>query len=102
MGIDSIVFFSIPIIAALVGWLTNKLCVWMTFYPLEFVGKRPFGWQGIIPAKSHKMASKAVELVTSKLISVEEQFEKLNAEEIVDEMRPRLDALSKTIIQIGF
>lgn len=99
MGLDSIVFFSIPIIAALVGWLTNKLAVWMTFYPLEYRGKRPFGWQGIIPAKSHKMASKAVELVTSKLISVEEQFEKLNAEEIVEEMRPRLNALSKSIIE---
>ena len=71
----------------------------MTFYPIKYKGKRPFGWQGIIPAKSHKMASKAVELVTSKLISVEEQFEKLNAEEIVEEMRPRLEALSRSIIE---
>ena len=70
----------------------------MTFYPLEYRGNRPFGWQGIIPSKAHKMASKAVELVTSKLISVEEEFEKLNAEEIVEEMRPQLDVLSKHII----
>ncbi|MDB4655536.1 DUF445 family protein [Flavobacteriales bacterium] len=99
VSLDSIFLLSIPIIAALVGWLTNKLAVWMTFYPVEFVGKRPFGWQGIIPSKAHKMATKAVELVTSKLISVEEEFEKLNAEEIVEEMRPRLDALSKCIIE---
>ena len=98
MSLDSIFLLSIPIIAALVGWLTNKLAVWMTFYPLEYRGKRPFGWQGIIPSKAHKMASKAVELVTSKLISVEEEFEKLNAEEIVEEMRPQLDVLSKHII----
>ena len=82
----------------MVGWLTNKLAVWMTFYPIEYVGKRPFGWQGIIPSKAHKMASKAVELVTSKLISVEEQFEKLNPEEIVQEMGPRLKVLSIQII----
>lgn len=99
MSLDSIIFFTIPIIAALVGWLTNKLAVWMTFYPIEYKGKRPFGWQGIIPAKSHKMATKAVTLVTSKLISVEEQFEKLNAEEIVEEMRPRLNAMSQSIIE---
>ena len=98
MSLDSIFLLSIPIIAALVGWLTNKLAVWMTFYPLEYRGKRPFGWQGIIPSKAHKMASKAVDLVTSKLISVEEEFEKLNAEEIVEEMRPQLDVLSKHII----
>ncbi|TNF30443.1 MAG: hypothetical protein EP314_01670 [Bacteroidetes bacterium] len=89
---------SIPIISALVGWLTNKLAVYMTFYPLEYRGRYPFGWQGIIPAKSHKMATKAVTLVTSKLISVEEQFEKLNAHGIVEEMRPQLDALSRTIV----
>ncbi|MBI1288087.1 MAG: DUF445 family protein [Flavobacteriales bacterium] len=98
MQIASIFLLSIPIIAALVGWLTNKLAVWMTFYPLEYVGMRPFGWQGIIPAKSHKMATKAVKLVTSKLISVEEEFEKLNAHGIVQEMKPQLDALSRSII----
>lgn len=99
VNMDHIFLLSIPIISALVGWLTNKLAVWMTFYPLEYVGKWPFGWQGIIPAKAHKMAGKAVELITSKLISVEEQFEKLNAEEIVKEMRPRLDELSRRIIR---
>ncbi len=70
----------------------------MTFYPLEYVGKRPIGWQGIIPAKSHKMATKAVDLVTSKLISVEEQFEKLDPKEITEEMKPRLKVLSRNII----
>jgi uncharacterized membrane protein YheB (UPF0754 family) len=98
VSLNSVFLLSIPVIAALVGWLTNKLAVWMTFYPLEYQGKRPFGWQGIIPSKAHKMASKAVELVTSKLISVEEQFSKLNAEEIVEEMRPQLNVLSKHII----
>jgi uncharacterized membrane protein YheB (UPF0754 family) len=98
VSLNSVFLLSIPVIAALVGWLTNKLAVWMTFYPLEYQGKRPFGWQGIIPSKAHKMASKAVELVTSKLISVEEQFSKLNAEEIVEEMRPQLTVLSKHII----
>lgn len=70
----------------------------MTFYPIEYKGTRPFGWQGIIPSKAHKMASKAVHLVTSKLISVEEEFEKLNAEEITEDMRPKLNALSRNII----
>jgi len=99
VSLNSLFLLSIPVIAALVGWLTNKLAVWMTFYPLEYKGKHPFGWQGIIPAKAHKMASKAVELVTSKLISIEEQFEKLNAEEIVEEMRPQLNVLSRHIIE---
>ena len=98
MNLNSIFLLSIPVIAALVGWLTNKLAVYITFYPLEYVGKRPFGWQGIIPSKAHKMATKAVDLVTSKLISVEEQFAKLDAEGITEEMHPQLEQLSRTII----
>lgn len=98
MLIDSLFLLSIPIIAALVGWSTNKLAVWMTFYPLEYTGKRPFGWQGIIPSKSHKMATKAVHLVTSKLISLEDEFAKLDAQEIATQMKPKLTALSRNII----
>jgi len=70
----------------------------MTFYPIEYKGTRPFGWQGIIPSKAHKMASKAVQLVTSKLISVEEEFEKLDAVEITEEMQPKLSELSRNIM----
>ncbi len=98
MQLESLFLLSIPIIAALVGWLTNKLAVWMTFYPVQYTGKHPFGWQGIIPSKVHKMATKAVHLVTSKLISVEEEFEKLDASEITEEMRPKLSQLSRNII----
>lgn len=71
----------------------------MTFYPIEYVGKRPFGWQGIIPSKADKMATKAVTLVTTKLISVEEQFDKLDPNEIAKEMEPQLNVLSKSIIE---
>lgn len=71
----------------------------MTFYPLEHTGIRPIGWQGIIPAKAHKMATKAVDLVISKLISVEEQFDKLDADEIVKELKPQMRELSRFIIK---
>jgi uncharacterized membrane protein YheB (UPF0754 family) len=99
LSLDSLLLITIPVIAALVGWLTNKLAVYMTFYPIEYVGKRPFGWQGIIPSKADKMATKAVTLVTTKLISVEEQFDKLDPNEIAKEMEPQLNVLSKSIIE---
>lgn len=74
----------------------------MTFYPVEYRGRRPFGWQGIIPAKAHKMASKAVSLITSRLLTVEEQFEKLDAHAIAEEMRPQLETLTKEIVNSVF
>jgi len=48
-------YLSIPVIAALIGWITNWMAIKLTFYPLDFVGIRPFlGWQGIIPPRPRR------------------------------------------------
>ena len=46
-----LIYLAIPITSALVGWLTNVVAIKMTFYPLNFIGIKPIGWQGIIPSK---------------------------------------------------
>lgn len=72
---------SIPIVAGVVGWFTNWLAVKFMFYPLEFVGIPPFlGWQGVIPAKSEKMAGILVDNGINKLGSVSEFFHQMEPE----------------------
>jgi uncharacterized membrane protein YheB (UPF0754 family) len=81
-------YILIPFIAAFVGYGTNVLALWLTFYPLEFWGielfrikNEPwglFGWQGIIPTKAEKMASTCFDLMTTKLISIPEIFSRLD------------------------
>jgi len=98
----------IPIVAALVGWITNVIAIKMTFYPIEFVGKplkktphpviKGIGWQGIIPAKAGKIAGISVDLLTSKLVDVKEQFSKIDPEIVSKEMQPTVARLSKNII----
>ena len=73
-----LIYLAIPITSALVGWLTNVVAIKMTFYPLNFIGIKPIGWQGIIPSKAAKMSSISVDLWTSKLINVKELFAKIN------------------------
>jgi uncharacterized membrane protein YheB (UPF0754 family) len=101
---------SIPIISAIVGWGTNVLALKMTFYPLEFKGidikgiqgvgwlLPPMGWQGIIPSKAASMAAKSVDMITSQLIDVEEQFARINPKVIAKEMAPHLVPLTRRII----
>lgn len=106
-------YLSMPIIAAVVGWGTNVLALKMTFYPIKFLGievvqlvnpigwgrNNPrIGWQGIIPAKAEIMAEKSVDLITGKLVKVDEQFAKIDPERVADEMRPALVDLSRSII----
>ncbi len=96
--IDLLPYLSIPIVSALVGWMTNIVAINMTFYPINYVGVRPFGWQGIIPSKAKKMAETAVELWTTKLLDIGTQFSKIKPNKVAEEMAPSIDHLSKQII----
>ncbi len=89
-------YLSIPVIAALIGWSTNWLAIKMTFYPLEFWGKRPiWGWQGIIPSKARKMADISVDATISKIGTVQEIFEQIDprvlAAHIIKSVDPRVE-----------
>ena len=74
---------SIPFVAGLIGWITNWVAIKLTFYPLEFVGiRRPFGWQGIIPAKAGKMARIFVDRTMFRLGTLREVFQSMDPEMI--------------------
>ena len=96
--IDHLPYLTIPVISALVGWITNVIAIKMTFYPIEFVGIKPFGWQGIVPSKAKKMAETAVDLWTSKLIDLKTEFDRLQPKRIAEEMGQSVDDLSRKII----
>jgi uncharacterized membrane protein YheB (UPF0754 family) len=102
--IDLLKLSSIPIIAALVGWMTNWLAVQLTFYPIKFMGIRPiFGWQGIIPSKARKMAELSVDSVLSKLGTVTEIIEQMDPKTIsayiLDNIAPRNEELVDEIMR---
>jgi hypothetical protein len=81
-------YFLIPWIAGFVGYITNVLALEMTFRPLEYWGIKLFrlpnepwgiiGWQGIIPTKAAKMASISFDLMTTRLLNIQEVFNRLD------------------------
>lgn len=94
-------YCSIPLVAGLIGWFTNMVAIKMTFYPLEFfgikLGRLKIGWQGIIPSKAPKMASIATDLMTTKVLSVEDIFSKLEPYQVAREMQPSISRLAREI-----
>lgn len=92
-------YASIPVTSAVVGWGTNVLALKMTFHPLEFVGVRPFfGWQGIIPAKAVSMAERTVDLITQRLVGVQEVIDRLDADRVVEELSDGVAAMIRQVI----
>jgi uncharacterized membrane protein YheB (UPF0754 family) len=94
---------SIPLVAAVVGWATNWVAIWMTFYPVRFRGLRPFfGWQGIIPAKVEKMATIFVDSTMIRLGTLSEVFERMDppriAEHVATTLGPRVEELTDEVM----
>jgi uncharacterized membrane protein YheB (UPF0754 family) len=100
--IEILKYLSIPVVSGAIGWFTNKVAVIMTFEPIDFwgvkLGKIPLGWQGIIPANAPKMAGISVDLMTDKLINVEEIFNRLDPNDVAKEMAPNMQRIAERVV----
>jgi uncharacterized membrane protein YheB (UPF0754 family) len=89
---------SIPLVAALIGYVTKLVAIRMMFQPLEFVGIRPYlGWQGIVPRRAARMASIAVDTMTRDLISAQDVVSRLDPDLVAKEIATPLRAATAEI-----
>lgn len=77
---------SIPLIAGIVGYLTNVLAVRMLFRPFA-PHWYTLGWQGIIPRTRNALASNVAKVVGGKLVTAEEIEKALSQKHLKDELR---------------
>lgn len=94
-------YLSMPVTAGLMAWGTNWLAIRMMFYPLNFLGIRPWlGWQGIIPRKRRKIAGLAVQTLVPALISEREIFGRLDPVEVARRLEPATAPLAREITDL--
>ncbi|WP_405139226.1 DUF445 family protein [Nocardia sp. NBC_01388] len=88
-----LLYCSIPLVAALIGWVTKIVAVQMLMYPLEFRGIPPWlGWQGVIPRSAPRMATIAVDLMFGKLIDPQDIIARIDIAELTTRLREPLNA----------
>ncbi len=81
------IYLSMPVIAAVIGYLTKRAAIEMMFRPLDFVGIPPYlGWQGVVPRNSERMIAVAAELLTAKLVDPQEIFRRLDPARLAKEL----------------
>lgn len=90
VALNWMIYLSMPLVAAFVGWSTKIVALEMIYRPLEFKGIGPFGWQGIVPRRAGKVGSKTIELLTSNLLKPEELLDRIDAQEAVEALRAPL------------
>lgn len=100
---NDVALWSIPPVAAFVGWLTNWLAIQMSFSPVRFIGVRPWlGWQGVIPRKAEKMAHICVDQTMAQFGDLDRVYQQLDPERIVEQIiaqvAPRLDEYTDEVM----
>lgn len=88
-----------PVITSVAGGLTNLAGLLLAFFPIRFVGRRPYwGWQGLIPAKAEVMASKAFDLLTGQLELVDTILDRLDADALAGDVMPAVQRLLDEVL----
>ncbi len=95
--------YTLPFIAALVGWFTNYIAVKMLFHP-----KRPvnilgvYTLHGIFPKNQKQVAEKIGKMVADELLSSEDLREKLNNPENILSIKELVEAKIEFYLNVSF
>ncbi|MDX1589288.1 MAG: hypothetical protein R3296_10130 [Oleiphilaceae bacterium] len=86
----------LPLVAAVVGWSTNWLAIFLSFRPVRYLGLRPFpGWQGVIPRNSERMAHICIDQTLERFGDLQTIYERLDPQlitgQVLSEVLPRVD-----------
>ncbi|WP_366922637.1 DUF445 family protein [Metallumcola ferriviriculae] len=78
----------IPLIGALIGWVTNVLAIKLIFRPFKPVKipLTPWSIQGLIPKRQNEIAVNIGKVVENELISMEEILQEVNNESRRDQV----------------
>ncbi len=95
MELSWILYF-LPVIAALIGWMTNFLAVKMLFHPKEPKKILGFSFHGVFPKRQSALAEKLGNLVSEELFSASDVSAKIKdfatSEEAMEEVGKRIEA----------
>jgi uncharacterized membrane protein YheB (UPF0754 family) len=89
------IIYTLPLIGAIIGWLTNYIAIKMLFHPRNEIKIFFFSLQGIFPKRQLAFAQKLGQVVSTELVSAQEVTahlkEKATSEAVLDHIAMRLE-----------
>lgn len=74
--------FAIPVIGALIGYITNVFAIKMLFRPQQPIRLIFFELQGLLPKRQREIASSIGELIEERLLSLDDLFDSVDTPEV--------------------
>jgi len=89
------IIYTLPLIGALIGWLTNYIAIKMLFHPKNEIKIFFFSLQGIFPKRQQALAEKLGQVVSTELVSAQEVTahlkEKATSDAVLDHISMRIE-----------
>ena len=99
---QALILLSMPLVAAVIGYSTKRLLIWMIFEPEEFRGIGPFGWQGIVPRNAAKIGSIAMGAMFDRLLKPTDLLDRIDPDATVAAVEePLSTALEATADEVA-
>lgn len=80
----------LPIAGAAIGLITKWAAIKLVFWPPEFVGVGPIGWQGIVQRRSPKFAAGVADTVGGDAIDVNDLVGRLDGGALAEAVEPHV------------
>lgn len=84
----------IPLVAALIGWLTNWVAIKMLFHPKQPINLGLFTLHGIFHRRQKELAHRLGKIIEERLFSHDDIHQKLTSPEFIQKLTPILERLS--------
>ena len=95
MSESSPLIYLLPILAALIGWITNYLAIKMLFHPHQPKKILGLTFQGVFPKRQAQIAEKLGDLVANELFSMQDVAQKIEdlstQPEVLEEVGRRIE-----------
>lgn len=95
MSESSSIIYLLPILAALIGWITNYLAIKMLFHPHQPKKILGLTFQGVFPKRQAQIAEKLGDLVANELFSMQDVAQKIEdlstQPEVLEEVGKRIE-----------
>jgi uncharacterized membrane protein YheB (UPF0754 family) len=94
------IIYTLPIIAALTGWITNFLAIKMLFHPRKKIKIGPVSIQGIFPKRKKMLAEKLGKIVSKELFSFQDIKDRFTHTSTANEINKVLDEKLEDFLEV--
>lgn len=95
---SEIYYILLPLVGALIGWLTNWIAVKLIFRPYQPVKLLGYTLQGVVPKRREELAKRIGEVIEKELLSADDLLKYLGSKEMVGGIGETLSSAIKTRI----